>query len=76
MKITSLIRIAAVAALSAAVAFAITGCGGTGASKGAAAKVNGTEISEQSVTDYIQSFRTAQGLEKEDAWGQWLVHYG
>ena len=40
-----------------------------------AATVNGTQISEQTVTDYIQNFRSSQNLTDDDSWGKWLVQY-
>lgn len=44
-----------------------------GASGGVAATVNGTEIKEQTVTDYIEQFRTSQSLDTEESWGTWLA---
>ena len=44
--------------------------------EGVAAVVNGQEIPEQQVTDYIQDFRAANGLEDEKAWGEWVVMFG
>ncbi|MBR0406060.1 MAG: SurA N-terminal domain-containing protein [Eggerthellaceae bacterium] len=42
-------------------------------SGGVATSINGVEIGENDVTNYISSFRMAQGLADDDAWGQWLV---
>lgn len=44
--------------------------------EGVAAVVNGVEIPEQEVTDYIVNIRTSYGLESEDQWAQWLVFNG
>jgi len=40
-----------------------------------AATVNGNDISEDDITNYIQGFRENQGLTDEDSWGQWLAQY-
>lgn len=45
-------------------------------SGGVAASINGVEVGENDVTAYITSFRMSQGLENDDAWGQWLVDSG
>ena len=45
-------------------------------SGGVAASVNGVEIGENDLTAYVTSFRTAQGLEDDAAWGQWMVDNG
>lgn len=45
-------------------------------SGGVAATVNGTEIGENAITAYIASFRSAQSLEDDDAWGEWLIDNG
>lgn len=41
-----------------------------------AATINGTEIYEDTVTDYIQSVREQQGLTDEDSWGNYLAQMG
>lgn len=43
---------------------------------GLAATVNGTAISESDITEYISDFRTKQGLDSDDAWGEWMASYG
>lgn len=40
--------------------------------EGIAAEVNGVEIPESAVTDYIEAYRTAMNLEDEDAWAQFV----
>lgn len=47
-------------------------CSGCSASNGTAATVNGVAISEQAVTDYVQSLRAAQGLEGSAEWRAYL----
>ncbi|MDE8701443.1 peptidylprolyl isomerase [Adlercreutzia equolifaciens] len=79
MKFTSFMKGAAVkrvGALSLALALGagLVGCGGDGAGSGAvAATVNGQDIMEQTVTDYVADFRQSASLESDEAWGQWLV---
>ena len=79
MKFTSFMKGAAVkrvGALSLALALGagLVGCGGDGAGGGAvAATVNGQDIMEQTVTDYVADFRQSASLESDEAWGQWLV---
>lgn len=69
------------AAFGVVLAFGLTACSGSnnngnGENTGAvAATVNGTNISEDDITNYIQTFRDRQGLSDEDAWGQWLAQY-
>ena len=46
------------------------------ASGSVAATVNGTPISEEEITNYVMDFRTQQGLDSDDAWGEWMVGYG
>ncbi len=41
-----------------------------------AATVNGVEIREQVITDYIQDFREVQGLDDDDKWAAWMGTYG
>lgn len=64
-------------ALSLPVA-ALTGCQSAEqkAMETAAAVVNGETIAEQTITDYIQSYRTSNGLENNGDWAQWLVDQG
>ncbi len=40
--------------------------------EGVAAEVNGVEISEQMVTDYVDSYRKSMDLENEDEWAQFI----
>ena len=51
--------------------------GGKGAGGGAVAgTVNGQDIMEQTITDYIANFRTSSSLESDEAWGEWMVANG
>ncbi len=40
--------------------------------EGVAAEVNGVEISEQEVTDYVEAYRKSMDLEDEDEWTQFV----
>ena len=63
--------------LCVALGAGLVGCGGNGAGGGAvAATVNGQDIMEQTITDYIANFRTSSSLESDEAWGEWMVANG
>ncbi|MDO4502825.1 MAG: SurA N-terminal domain-containing protein [Coriobacteriia bacterium] len=51
-------------------AFALTGCDGT---KGTAATIMGEEISEEAVTEYIQTYRTGVQCADDAAWADYLA---
>lgn len=74
MKHGSLLRKISIAGVSAACCLALVGCGGTnyGYTGGVAATVNGTEIQEDTITKYIQDFRTSSDLTSDDDWGNWM----
>ena len=74
MQLKSLIKRALVLGLSVACCFALIGCGGTnyGYTGGVAATVNGVEIKEDTITKYIQDFRTSSDLTTNDAWANWM----
>lgn len=74
MQLKSLIKRALVLGLSAVCCFALIGCGGTnyGYTGGVAATVNGVEIKEDTITKYIQDFRTSSDLTTNDAWANWM----
>lgn len=65
-------HIVAFAAIMIAFALGLSGC----SSDSYAAKVNGTEISESSITERIESIRSSYSMEDDDAWGQYLVSAG
>ena len=62
-----------VASLSLAL---LSGCSSNGMTGGVAATVNGTEISEDTITQYIQDMRESNDLTDDSAWGQYLSTYG
>lgn len=74
MKHGALLRKISVIGVSAACCIALVGCGGTnyGYTGGVAATVNGAEIQEDTITKYIQDFRTSSDLTSDDDWGNWM----
>lgn len=50
--------------------------GGHDLSGGVAASINGTEIGENDVTDFILNFRKSEGLDDDASWGEWMVSFG
>lgn len=77
MKSFNIARTVCTVALSAACLAGLAACSSNGSQSNdaVAATVNGTQISEQTVTDYIQNFRSSQNLTDDDSWGKWLVQY-
>lgn len=81
MKFTSFVKsktLKSVGAVSMALALGagLVGCGGGGAAGDVAATVNGQDIMEQTVTDYVDNFRKGANLETDEAWGEWMVSNG
>ena len=74
MKHGALLRKISVVGVSAGCCIAWVGCGGTnyGYTGGVAATVNGAEIQEDTITKYIQDFRTSSDLTSDDDWGNWM----
>ena len=72
VKSSALKRVGAVS-LTLALGAGLVGCGGNGAGGAVAATVNGQDIMEQTVTDYVAQFRADSGLESDEAWGEWMV---
>ena len=74
MKHGALLRKISVVGVSAACCIALVGCGGTnyGYTGGVAATVHGAEIKEDTITKYIQDFRTSSDLTSDDDWGNWM----
>ena len=75
MKASRLARFVCAAGIASACVFGLVACSDSnpsGLTGGTAATVNGTEIPEDTVTNYIQSFRASQGLDTEEKWGDWL----
>jgi foldase protein PrsA len=59
--------------LAAICCISLAGCGSKyGYTGGTAATVNGTPIEEDTVTKYIQDFRTSSDLSSDEAWASWL----
>lgn len=77
MKSFNIARSVCAVALSAVCLTGLAACSSSGSQSNdqVAATVNGTEISEQTVTDYIQNFRTSQNLTDDDSWGKWMAQY-
>ncbi len=74
MKHKALLRKVSIIGVSAACCFALVGCGGTnyGYTGGVAATVNGSEIEEDTITKYIQNFRTSSELTTDQDWANWM----
>lgn len=70
-----ILRKVSVIGVSAMCCLALAGCSGTnyGYTGGIAATVNGTEIEEDTITKYIQDFRTSADLESDDDWANWMT---
>ena len=66
--------------LSAACVWSLAACAGgnqaSGDSGAVAATVGGVSISEDTVTNYIESIRSQMGVTDEDSWGNWLAQNG
>ncbi|MDO4183352.1 MAG: SurA N-terminal domain-containing protein [Coriobacteriia bacterium] len=73
MNIKGIAKFAGIAALTAACVFGATACG---SGEQVAATVNGQKILEQTITDNIQAYRTAYGMEDDATWGEYLNTYG
>ncbi len=78
MKLTKYMKAACVVGVvsACALAFGLTGCGGSDTTEeenAVAATVNGVEILEDTITEYVENFRTAYSLDDEDSWGEWLA---
>lgn len=56
-------------ALAVSIALPLTGC----SSGAVAATVNGVELSETKVTEYMEQFREANDLTDDTTWAQWMV---
>lgn len=76
MKTKRLISIALVAVLAAACAIFMVACGSSKLTGGVAATVNGKEIAEDKVTEYIEDIRTSYDLTKDSDWATYLAMYG
>lgn len=78
----SIIKMVCAAGLASACVVGMAACQNnqeeqsSASSGGVAATVYGTEISEDTITNYIESIREQQGLTDEDSWGEYLAEYG
>ena len=64
-------------AAAAACVLALAGCGSSdGMTGGVAATVNGTDIAEDQVTNYIEDLRSSQNVSSEEDWANWLNSSG
>lgn len=79
MKKSHIMRTVCAVGVSAVCALGLASCAGgadgsNGSSTGGVAgTVNGTEIPEDTITNYIESARASMGATDTDTWGQWLV---
>lgn len=77
MKKTYIMKTVCAVSLTAACAWGLAACSsGTDASAGTggvAGTVNGVDISEDTITNYIQGVRDQLGASDEEAWGTWLA---
>ena len=85
MKVSRFAKTACAFGLSALCVLAVAGCtdssansnsGSSSATGEVAATVNGEPISEDLVTNYIESLRAQYGLTEEGTWGQYLASSG
>lgn len=78
MKKIHLLKSVCAMGLLAACVWGLAGCASneeaSNRTGGVAATVDGVEIPEDTITDYIEDrLRVQQGLTEEDAWGEWLA---
>ncbi len=78
MKASRLVKVVCTLGISAACIAGIAGCSGNNqqSDNPVAATINGTNIYENTITDYIESVRQQQGLTDEDSWGNYLAQMG
>lgn len=73
MKLRTMLSKVSVFALAVICCVSLAGCGSKyGYTGGVAATVNGTPIEEDTVTKYIEDFRTSSDLSSDEAWAAWL----
>lgn len=72
MNLSRVVKTLVVAGIVAVFACGLAACK-SDPSSGVAATVNGTEISEQKVTDQIEHVRAQSGLTDDEQWGKFLV---
>lgn len=73
MKLKTMLSKVSVFALAVVCCISLAGCGSKyGYTGGTAATVNGTPIEEDTVTKYIEDFRTSSNLTGDEEWAAWL----
>ena len=73
MKLKTMLSKVSVFALAVVCCLSLAGCGSKyGYTGGTAATVNGTPIEEDTVTKYIEDFRTSSNLSSDEEWAAWL----
>lgn len=73
MKLKTMLSKVSVFALAVVCCISFAGCGSKyGYTGGTAATVNGTPIEEDTVTKYIEDFRTSSNLTGDEEWAAWL----
>ena len=72
MKKSKVLECIVTAALASAMALCLSAC----SQKQVAATVNGTEISEEEITNRIENFRASYSLEEDADWAEWLDSAG
>lgn len=77
----SVLKLVCVAGLATACVCGVAGCQNNNQDNSStsglvAATVDGVEISEDTITSYIEAVREQQGLTDEDSWGEYLAEYG
>lgn len=80
MKKTHIMRTVCAVSLTAACAWGLAGCSSESdastSTGGVAGTVNGVEIAEDTITNYIQGVREQLGAADEESWGTWLSQNG
>lgn len=77
MKAKGFMRFVCAASVAALCVMGLTACSGSGGlTGGVAATVNGVQIPEDKVTNYIQQFREYYGLTKDADWKTWMQTSG
>lgn len=78
MKVSHLAKTLCAVSLSAVCVLGVAGCSSNNSSSNdaVAATVNGVNIYESTITDYIESIRSQAGMTDEDSWGEYLSQMG
>lgn len=79
MKTMHIMKLVCAVGLTGACAWSLAGCATSDTSTssgGVAGTVNGVEIAEDTITNYIQGVREQLGSNDEESWGTWLSENG